>query len=174
MIKITLEEINRKSPYEIILINGDFDFSTDTGTRYSVSFLEDVPLGGCDTYQFGFRKREDSHSGYDSKVKDTLIAIIEQFFAENDNVLLYICDTSDGREAKRNRLFVRWFEEFATPERFTMKTANATVEGQDSMQLSLWRIATLCLKPLSLTSNKRQNRSHAKNHRQCSITVLIH
>lgn len=44
--------------------------------------------------------------------------------------MLYICDTSDGREAHRNRLFVKWFEEFATPERFTMKTANATVEGQ--------------------------------------------
>ena len=130
MIKITLEDINRKSPYEVTLNNGDFDFTTDSGTRYSVSFLEDVPLGGCDTYQFGFRKREDTHSGYDAHVKDTLIAIIEQFFAENANVLLYICDTSDGREEKRNRLFVKWFEEFATPNRFTMKTANATVEGQ--------------------------------------------
>ncbi len=130
MIKITLEDINQKSPYEITLNNGDFDFTIDTGTRYSVSFLEDVPLGGCDTYQFGFRKREDSHSGYDVKVRNTLIAIIEQFFAENDNVLLYICDTSDGREAKRNRLFIRWFEDFANPERFTLKTANATVEGQ--------------------------------------------
>ena len=44
--------------------------------------------------------------------------------------MLYICDTSDGREANRNRLSVKWFEEFATPERFTMKTANTTVEGQ--------------------------------------------
>ncbi|UPS45436.1 hypothetical protein M1D30_04480 [Prevotella sp. E15-22] len=66
MIKITLEDINRKSPYEVTLNNGDFDFTTDSGTRYSVSFLEDVPLGGCDTYQFGFRKREDTHSGYDA------------------------------------------------------------------------------------------------------------
>ena len=81
-------------------------------------------------YEFGFRKREDTHSGYDAHVKDALIAIIEQFFAENANVLLYICDTSDGREEKRNRLFVRWFEEFATPNRFTMETANATVDGQ--------------------------------------------
>ena len=54
MIKITLEEINRKSPYEITLNNGDFDFTTDTGTRYSVSFLEDVPLGGCDTISLAF------------------------------------------------------------------------------------------------------------------------
>lgn len=130
MIKITIEDINRKSPYKIILNNGDLDFTTDSGTKYSVSFLEDVPLGGCETYQFGFRKREDTHLGYDAHVKDTLIAIIEQFFAENANVLLYICDTSDGREEKRNRLFLRWFEEFAIPDRFTMKTANATIEEQ--------------------------------------------
>ena len=78
----------------------------------------------------GFESERITHSGYDAHVKDALIAIIEQFFAENANVLLYICDTSDGREEKRNRLFVRWFEEFATPNRFTMKTANATVEGQ--------------------------------------------
>ena len=31
MIKITLEDINRKSPYEVTLNNGDFDFSTDSG-----------------------------------------------------------------------------------------------------------------------------------------------
>jgi len=29
MIKITLEDINRKSPYEITLNNGDFDFTTE-------------------------------------------------------------------------------------------------------------------------------------------------
>ena len=29
MIKITLEDINLKSPYEITLNNGDFDFTTD-------------------------------------------------------------------------------------------------------------------------------------------------
>ena len=27
-------EFNRKSPYEITLNNGDFDFTTDSGTRY--------------------------------------------------------------------------------------------------------------------------------------------
>ena len=46
MIKITLEDINRKSPYEVTFNNGDFDFTTDSGTRYSVSFLEDVPIVG--------------------------------------------------------------------------------------------------------------------------------
>jgi len=31
MIKITLEDINRKSPYEVTLNNGDFDFLQANG-----------------------------------------------------------------------------------------------------------------------------------------------
>lgn len=130
MIKLSLGAINDLSPYEVVLTDGDYDFVTAEGVRYSASFLEDVPLGGCDTYQFGFQKKEDTHSSYDAKVKATLLAIIRQFFVENENVLLYICDTSDGREAKRNRLFLRWFEEFADSVHFTMCAASAIVEGQ--------------------------------------------
>ena len=44
--------------------------------------------------------------------------------------MLYICDTSDGREAARNRLFISWFEKDATPGRFTIKTAKANIEGE--------------------------------------------
>lgn len=130
MTKLSLDAINKLSPYKVIITDGDYEFVTADGVRYSASFLEDTPMGGCETYQFGFRKKEDSHVSYDSNVKETLLTIIKQFFIENDNVLLYICDTSDGREAKRNRLFIRWFEEFANPAQFTMRAASAVVEGQ--------------------------------------------
>ena len=130
MITLSIEAINAVSPYKVSLNHGDYDFVTADGIRYSASFLEDVPLGECDTYQFGFRKKEDIHATFDANVKATLLAIINQFFIENVNVLLYICDTSDGREAKRNRLFLRWFEEFANPERFTMRAASAIIEDQ--------------------------------------------
>jgi hypothetical protein len=130
MISISIEDINSRAPYKVTFNNGDFDFTTSEGIRYSVSFLEDVPLGNCDTYQFGFRKKEETHSAFDENVKKTLQSIIRQFFLENKNVLLYICDTSDGREEKRNRLFLRWFEEFADPSLFTLCSANATIEGQ--------------------------------------------
>ena len=130
MITLSLDAINQVSPYKVVMTDGDYDFVTSEGVRYSASFLEDIPMGGCDTYQFGFRRKDDQHTNYDTNVKTTLLAIIKQFFIENQNVLLYICDTSDGREAKRNRLFVRWFEEFANPVQFTMCTASAIVENQ--------------------------------------------
>ncbi len=34
MIKITLEDLNRKSPYEIVLNHGDFDFITEAGIHH--------------------------------------------------------------------------------------------------------------------------------------------
>ena len=70
------------------------------------------------------------HASYDPDVKNTTLIIIDEFFRENLDGLLYMCDTSDSREAARNRLFLRWFEESAEPERFTIKTASATIEGQ--------------------------------------------
>ena len=44
--------------------------------------------------------------------------------------MLYICDTSDGREAARNRLFLRWFKQADTTDRFTILTADAKVENE--------------------------------------------
>jgi len=55
---------------------------------------------------------------------------LDEFFTEYENVLLYYCDASDHREASRNRLFIRWFEKAANPNRFTIRTTHAQVEGQ--------------------------------------------
>lgn len=46
------------------------------------------------------------------------------------SLLLYVCDTSDNREAARNRLFIRWFKQSAQPDRFTIRSASTTIEGQ--------------------------------------------
>lgn len=67
---------------------------------------------------------------HDPKIEATVLAIIEEFFRSNQHVLLYICDTSDGKESSRSRLFLRWFERHASPDRFTICTANARVEDE--------------------------------------------
>lgn len=131
MIKFYLTRIQEKSPYEIILSEGDFIFLTDRNIHYSISFnKEDMMLGGCETYQFILRKIEETHSLYDSKVEATILAIIYEFFRSNQQVLLYICDTSDHREEARNRLFLKWFERNAEPNRFTIRTTYTEIEGE--------------------------------------------
>lgn len=131
MIKFSLAQIQEKSPYEIIFSEGDFIFQTDEGIHYSISFSkEEIMLGECESYQFIIRKIEEAHIPHDPKVKTTILAIINEFFRSNLNILLYICDTSDHREEARNRLFLTWFEHNAEPGRFIIRTANTEVEGE--------------------------------------------
>jgi predicted deacetylase len=87
-------------------------------------------LGGCETYQLILQNVEHVRPPHDPKVQKTVLAIIDEFFRSNMKVLLYICDTSDGKEDSRNRLFLRWFEKYAEPGRFTICNAHANVEGE--------------------------------------------
>lgn len=128
---LQLLQINMASPYRVICSDkGDYLFATDQGINYTISFTEEFPLGGCMSYQFCIHNDNHLHGSYDSKISTTIIAIIEEFFQQNQNVLLYICDTSDNREEVRNRLFIRWFKEYANPNKYTIESANTIIEGQ--------------------------------------------
>ena len=59
----------------------------------------------------------------DEKLKATIFRIIEAFFAANPDILLYICETGDGRQSFRSRLFVRWFKNYAGRDAYVMQTA---------------------------------------------------
>lgn len=131
MIKFSLRRLLEYSPYELILSGDEFRFQTDFGIHYSVSFSkEDIILGGCGTYQLIIRKIEDARSRHDPKVEATILAIIHEFFRSNLEVMLYLCDTSDGREESRNRLFLSWFDKYIEKNCFTICKAHAEVEGE--------------------------------------------
>ena len=131
MIELSLEKINIQSPYEVSYApNGDFVFATNLGIHYLISFESETPMGGCDTFQFVIQKLDQQRSPHDAKVEQAILAILNVFFEEHLDVLLYMCDDSDGREANRNRLFLAWFKKHAAPERFTIRTASAIVEGK--------------------------------------------
>ena len=131
MNELSLDYINKKSPYLVKRADdGDYVFQTAKGVIYGVGFIENDPLGGCETYQLSISNQNKVHASYDPEVKNTTLIIVDEFFRENLDGLLYLCDTSDSREAARNRLFLRWFEESADSERFTIKTASAIIEGQ--------------------------------------------
>lgn len=127
---LSTENINMASPYKVEKLNDyAFVFHTQTNVVYYVSFKQDMEIAGLDSYQF-IIERKSEKQGYDADVKESIIAIINEFFAQNNDILLYICDTSDGREAIRNRLFIRWFMESDIDNMLEIKTANAIVEGE--------------------------------------------
>ena len=131
MIRFSLTRLQQDAPYELILSGDSFVFQTDLGIHYSVSFSkEDITFAGCETYQFIIRKIEEKKTQHDHKVEATILAILDEFFRSNIEILLYMCDTSDGREEIRDRLFLTWFEKYADKERFTFCRTHAIVEGQ--------------------------------------------
>ena len=131
MIFLSLDSINRQDVYYVMISpQGGYIFETEKGIHYTISFEEESSFGGCNTYQFIIEKRERVRSAHDPKVEQTILAILNQFFLENLDVLLYMCDDSDGREANRNRLFLTWFKKHAAPDRFTIRSASAVVEGK--------------------------------------------
>lgn len=131
MNEISVEYINRKAPYRVETTEfGDFVFQTNKGVIYGIAFLEESPIGNCNTFQLTISNKNEQHGTFDPNVRITIFTIIEEFFHNTNNVLIYICDTSDGRESVRNRLFLKWFEDYTDKRRFYFRTAHAFIEGE--------------------------------------------
>lgn len=130
MIKLSLSRINEKSPYVIQEVKGGYTFTTAFGIRYNIRFISEDAIGECETYQFIISRLDDIKTAHDPNISAVIFLILDEFFSENDDVLLYYCDASDHREEYRNRLFIRWFEKAASPNRFAIRTSRAIVEGQ--------------------------------------------
>ena len=132
MIDLSLASINSFSQYPVSKTDeGSYVFQTSKGIHYDISFEEDRAIGGCPTCQLILTKVEHIRSGYDPNVEPSILAIINEFFRSYLNVLLYICDTSDGRESNRYRLFLKWFEKHAEPNRFTIRTGKINIEEHE-------------------------------------------
>ena len=62
-------------------------------------------------------------------LKNTLYRLVEAFFEANPDILLYICETGDDKQRFRNRLFVRWFNNYSRRDEFVLKTAEVLDES---------------------------------------------
>lgn len=108
---LSLHKVNANSPYKVTMASAPnvYRFYTDYGVDIAVSFdLEDLLLHS-EAYMFNINNANNHRSPRDLKVRDTIIAIIDNFFEVNTVALLYICETSDNMQAMRNRLFESWF-----------------------------------------------------------------
>ena len=129
-ISLSAVSINTRSPYPVRTENGfSFLFTTDYGHLYEVGFLEDYTLGdNCNTYQFFISLHDNNHYPRDKKVFDTIVAILEEFFKNELVTLVFICDTFDGRQIYRNRLFSIWFNQYQHKDEYWLETKVLVVE----------------------------------------------
>lgn len=85
-------------------------FITDHALVYEAGFIEDYSLVEEDGYQFYLKEITGKSADADPKIMQTIWAVFEEFFAQNESVVLYICDITDGHQAARARIFANFME----------------------------------------------------------------
>ena len=130
---LNIDHINRDAPYRVT-IDSDypylFYFYTDYEVEYEISIKVNDTFVPSGAYTLDIRNKHNHTSPGDPKFKLTLMAIIEEFFRQNNDVMLYVTETKDDKQASRNRLFVRWFNTYEYRSQYVLKTAEGKMDGQ--------------------------------------------
>jgi len=132
---LRLENINLHSPYRVWQTQEDshYYFQTDSGIQYDIVFAPDTSIINSGAYTIDIINRQHVASPVDMKLRQTIIAIIEEFFEANGNeAMLYITETGDGKQMFRNRLFIRWFNLYSHHDKYIIRTAEGKMDGQDN------------------------------------------
>ena len=127
---LDLSVLNQKTPYHVECNNErDYTFTTDFGVICVISFMDDFSIWQEGAYQLIIGNKNRSSSPNDLKLRDTIFRIVEAFFEVNPEILLYVCETGDGKEAFRNRLFLRWLKDYIGKDDFIVDHFELRAEG---------------------------------------------
>lgn len=130
MINLSVNAINQRAPYKVEQTGDDsFLFETKQGVVYSVGFLQDISFYGEGVYQFYLINMSGRTIRTDENISETVRVIIEEFFSHKEAVMLYICDTSDGRQIYRDRLFRIWFNTYIQNDSYSLLTESILIDN---------------------------------------------
>ena len=73
----------------------------------------------------------------DKRTAPTIFAIFQDFFLPKTYIVVFICDSSDGRAEARNRKFDLWFRANVTPADLLKKLDRGVLDGDQIIYLSL-------------------------------------
>lgn len=127
---------NSLAPYVCKRIENEgqisYIFTTDGGVIYTAYFID------CENYSakwkdenifmFNFGPEGNKPPKNDPRIERTIIWILKKFFLSQENSAIYVCDSTDGLELSRARLFERWFRRAEMNE---IKRTNLKVSGQN-------------------------------------------
>ena len=131
MNRLDIDNINDRAPYDVAYDDdGEIIFLTDNGISYSVTFDDDSnPYYAA--YWFNLTNLNNISSPSDKKIAQTVICIIEEFFRQNPDILLYMCSTDGGQQAQRSRLFFRWFNGAEQQKHYYIRATE--IKGEDGI-----------------------------------------
>jgi hypothetical protein len=100
--------------------NNTYIFETDFEITYEIKFVPSgyiwepaTPFFKDNTFEFIIAVLEkNKNPPLDKKIPDTIAFIFKDFFTDKRNLVVYICDSSDNKQAIRFRKFNTWFHQF--------------------------------------------------------------
>ena len=124
-------------PYDYWVEDGQYYFKTLSGATYVAYFLK-LPFAD-NLYTFNFDRLDSGVDGMvDAYVSDTICAILMKFFQNHLDSMLITCDSSDGREMVRKRLFESWYLSYAPPELIKIDRCGRTEDYNLVLSLFVW------------------------------------
>lgn len=123
---LSIDIINSKTPYKVAMgeSTNSYCFTTDYNIDYSIDFVEDDLISADESYQLIIANLNNKKAPKDYKIKDTVLAIVEEFFSKNASTLLYICETGDRKQSMRSRLFEYWFATYKHKTIYTILSSS--------------------------------------------------
>lgn len=130
MFRLSESNINARAPYMTSQVDDmSFIFVNKHGAVYTVGFAPDYSFTDSGVYQFFINNTNNVRSPRDNNVYETIRVIIEEFFTYGQPVMLYICDTSDNRQASRSRLFEIWFHTYSRNDLLTLYSETLAIDN---------------------------------------------
>ena len=128
----SLAELNKKSPY-MLESSGSYSFSfiTTQGKKYEIGFIQDLMISDEGVYQFFITTEDQFKTVLDSKIRQTVLVVIEEFFKNEGAVLDYICATEDHRQASRDRLFHQWYMNSLEKDQLHLRNMSIAIDGTE-------------------------------------------
>lgn len=144
-----MESENQRSLYQFTFAGGDFNsyyFTTDIDIVYEIKFIPSTDYFGAysdldaDIFEMTISVADNPTGGRlpaDALTAPTIFAIFEHFFLPHRQAIIFICDSSDGREQARFRKFGVWFYNKTITLTDITKFDRVAVDGNDRILLSL-------------------------------------
>jgi hypothetical protein len=132
---LSLDIINASAPYEVYWHEKSrtYRLKSDFGVVLAIGFDDDDIIENAESYVFSIINVNKIPSPRDLKMRDTVMLIIENFFNMNEAALLYICESGDGKQYMRSRLFEYWFSSYQMKDKFIlMPVSIEDMEGIDN------------------------------------------
>jgi hypothetical protein len=111
----------------------DYHFVTKDGITYHAYFLNVSYLHPAFTnaYSFSLEPQGDykvTRHAIDTRIAMTIVSILDEFFAKNENSMLMACENLDGKEGKRRKLFDHWYDIYNNHK---LVKLDASLENED-------------------------------------------